>query len=477
MESKAIDGGHRAASDKIVAATRRLSLSKMVTSNKKLDTEADKAPAEITARASRRRSSIMRMGVTDSVRAVVMTALNTAEGEGQLTGTPLEKLQALLTAAKERGMSAERLFEFFAPAGSPTMTADDFERALRELSPQHFPLSAAELDELMAHFDANRNGRIELSEFMEFCMAIPSLAWKAERARRMSAVDGPEALAEAARNSERRRSTCKAVDLGEKIHDRKMFFWRSQQNLDVVLHENIGEGVVIISTRSFDRDLTFPPIFVEASRIPIARTQINKAVDDKIAKRQEGSRQEPISTQERAELYEATRKELISEYLLNRLKVPDDANKPPGLSAAAKSPKRSTSPKSVAAAAMAAEAPFLQRLSTDGAGSVLCTRGLMVSKPYRFPAARRGSVDDFRRASLELQRLVGETSGLIDVAEAKAEEAGRTVTRARRLSTDMKLPSSHSNAWNDDYGADNGGSGSDSDEASYEDEGKDAKEG
>ncbi|KAG5176992.1 hypothetical protein JKP88DRAFT_265274 [Tribonema minus] len=438
----------------------------------------------------------MRMGVTDSVRAVVMTALNTAEGEGQLKGTPLEKLQALLTAAKERGMSAERLFEFFAPAGSATMTADDFERALRELSPQHFPLSAAELDELMAHFDANRNGRIELSEFMEFCMAIPSLAWKAERARRMSAVDGPEALTEAARNSERRRSTCKAVDLGEKIHDRKMFFWRSQQNLDVVLHENIGEGVVIISTRSFDRDLTFPPIFVEASRIPIARAQINKAVDDKelsvvdkrqafppqshhaqIAKRQEGSRQEPISTQERAELYEATRKELISEYLLNRLKVPDDANKPPGLSAAAKSPKRSTSPKSVAAAAMAAEAPFLQRLSTDGAGSVLCTRGLMVSKPYRFPTARRGSVDDFRRASLELQRLVGETSGLIDVAEAKAEEAGRTVTRARRLSTDMKLPSSHSNAWNDDYGADNGGSGSESDEASYEDEGKDAKQG
>lgn len=61
-----------------------------------------------------------------------------------------------------------------------------------------------------------------------------------------------------------------------------MFFWRSQQNLDVVIHENEPEGVVIVSTRSFERGTVFPPIFLEATRLPITRQQIAKAVEDKV---------------------------------------------------------------------------------------------------------------------------------------------------------------------------------------------------
>jgi chorismate mutase len=83
---------------------RRMSLSKFVSNAKSAEEEADRVEAQQTARAERRRSSIMRLGVTDGVRATLLTALNTADLAGNMTGTPEEKLQALLTGAKERGM-------------------------------------------------------------------------------------------------------------------------------------------------------------------------------------------------------------------------------------------------------------------------------------------------------------------------------------------------------------------------------------
>jgi hypothetical protein len=55
-------------------------------------------------------------------------------------------------------------------------------------------------------------------------------------------------------------------------------------------------------------------------------------------------------------------------------------------------------------------------------------------------------MDDFRRTSVEFGKLVNEAETLLDVAEAKADAAGRQVTRARRLSVDAAKDSSSSNS-------------------------------
>jgi hypothetical protein len=55
-------------------------------------------------------------------------------------------------------------------------------------------------------------------------------------------------------------------------------------------------------------------------------------------------------------------------------------------------------------------------------------------------------MDDFRRASVEFGKLVNEAETLLDVAEAKADAAGRQVTRARRLSVDAAKDSSSSSS-------------------------------
>jgi hypothetical protein len=66
------------------------------------------------------------------------------------------------------------------------------------------------------------------------------------------------------------------------LHESKIFFWRSQQNIDLAIHENREEGVIIVSTRSFETGTVYPAIFVEECKLPFSRQDISKAVDDKV---------------------------------------------------------------------------------------------------------------------------------------------------------------------------------------------------
>lgn len=59
-----------------------------------------------------------------------------------------------------------------------------FEAALRKLGKRAFDLDELELEHLVAAFDTDGNGTVELDEFMTFCLSIPSLPWRAEKARR-----------------------------------------------------------------------------------------------------------------------------------------------------------------------------------------------------------------------------------------------------------------------------------------------------
>lgn len=56
--------------------------------------------------------------------------------------------------------------------------------------------------------------------------------------------------------------------------------------------------------------------------------------------------------------------------------------------------------------------PFLVKLSTDKWDSLLCARNIVLQTPHRFEeAARKPSMADFRRASLEFELLAKVNSG------------------------------------------------------------------
>ncbi len=106
-----------------------------------------------------------------------------------------------------------------------------------------------------------------------------------------------------------------------------------------------------------------------------------------------------------------TRNDMITEYILKRLKVPDSVNKPPPLS-----------PQKAAATAPAARTgPFLQKLSTDKGGNIMCQRGITIAKPYDFPPIAR------RNSAIEFQRLTVDCSALLNEAETFIESAAEQV--------------------------------------------------
>lgn len=65
------------------------------------------------------------------------------------------------------------------------VTPAAFEIALRKLGQDDaLSLDRAELDHLVKAFDSERKGIIDMEEFVAFCLGIPTLPWRAERARR-----------------------------------------------------------------------------------------------------------------------------------------------------------------------------------------------------------------------------------------------------------------------------------------------------
>eukprot|EP00904_Undaria_pinnatifida_P002500 jgi/Undpi1/12250/HiC_scaffold_5.g01926.m1 len=467
-------------------ATMRLSLSDIVNTHGKDHHEEVKNRQENAelARSQRRRSSLLQMGVANSgimeAASSVLKQVAEDSADTESDASPVEKLQTLLTKAKERGMSAEKLFEHFAPNGEESVTPAMFEAALRKLGKRMFDLDEMELEHLVQAFDTDGNGSIELNEFMTFCLSIPSLPWRAEKARRLNNAESKDELNVAARKVARRRSSLTAVSIGNLIHQGSLFFWRSKENLDVAFHYNSDEGLVTISTRCLERGYNYPAIIVDASKIPVSKAMA-------VEKASPSGQFDGLTPEGRQEAIDKAMDALRVEYLEQRLKVPDDVNaieqevrtEESGSDSSdtsssgeddeeeedeeGKSGGTTTAVETAAGGAAAAAAsgaggvpaagggtrwmlkpggmtpkeraadkmnhrPFLAKLSTDSWDTLLCVRNIVLQTPHRFEtAAPRASMDDFRRASIEFGKLAKETEKLASVAESKTQAVGDSI--------------------------------------------------
>ena len=74
-----------------------------------------------------------------------------------LEGTPEERLQTVLTKAKERGLCANRIFSFFTQDGELEITRESFLEALEKLGNTIIVLSDDELTDLVKKFDTGES--------------------------------------------------------------------------------------------------------------------------------------------------------------------------------------------------------------------------------------------------------------------------------------------------------------------------------
>ncbi len=156
-------------------------------------------------------------------------------------------MKAVLTKAKEME-SAERIFEYFVPDdhGDGLVSREAFSNAMKSISSEfmqvfkitlnlrslynssyecisdlattllflRFQPSQSEIDVQFDYLDTNHDGNVDISEFMEFCMAIPTLPWKAEKTRQLGKSESTDTIVDAARNIERRKSIGKTIQIG-----------------------------------------------------------------------------------------------------------------------------------------------------------------------------------------------------------------------------------------------------------------------
>ncbi|CAM9273121.1 unnamed protein product [Ectocarpus sp. 12 AP-2014] len=117
------------------------------------------------------------------------------------------------------------------------------------------------------HLDANGDGSIDLAEFTRFCLEIPSMTWKAERARRgilgnNAGEHGDRELEKAARDMANETVSASdaaegglggelaklepLVHLGKIFFRGEKFFWRTKDLIEVVIQLNEAKGFLAI---------------------------------------------------------------------------------------------------------------------------------------------------------------------------------------------------------------------------------------
>lgn len=98
------------------------------------------------------------------MRALLDDSLGSIVASVNLEGPPEQRLQQIMTKAKETGMTVQKIFSFF--TNHPEFfTKEEFKTGLEALGDGLFNLTDEELDEIIAKFDVDGDGTISIAEF------------------------------------------------------------------------------------------------------------------------------------------------------------------------------------------------------------------------------------------------------------------------------------------------------------------------
>ena len=118
-----------------------------------------------SSRANRRRKTLDVLSAT-AASSAVRSMIDDTDAMGSilkglvLEGTPEERLQTVLTKAKERGLCANKIFGFFSQDGELEITRESFLEALEKLGNTIIVLSDDELTDLVQKFDTGEYSSI-----------------------------------------------------------------------------------------------------------------------------------------------------------------------------------------------------------------------------------------------------------------------------------------------------------------------------
>ena len=232
-----------------------------------------------------------------------------------MEGTAEERLQALMTKAKERGMSTENIFSFFNGSNPNTteITKDSFLEALEKLGETFVIITDEELTKIVKKFDHNEDGKVSIDEFKNYCYDIPSVPWKAERMR----VERSGELRKLRAQLSRRFTLSDAKDghsCGEEVYRTSKLFWKTNDNVEIRFFYSTDLNVITVQlySQTFEKEL--PSIYVCRNKIEYQITNLEIEVTK--ALQASDSRSDDMD-----EVKKQTTWEVISKYIVSRLKL------------------------------------------------------------------------------------------------------------------------------------------------------------
>lgn len=239
-----------------------------------------------------------------------------ANHNARTDGMAEERLNNILTKAKESGMTADEIFSFF-NGGNPNttkITKDSFLASLEKLGGTFMAMTEEELTNIVKKFDMNDDGKISIAEFKNYCyFQIPSIAWKAERTRLEKS--GEMKMLQAQLSRRFKLGECLDVNAcGEEVCRTSKFFWKTNNNVEIRMFYN--ERLNVISMQLFSQALEreLPSIYVCKNKVDNQHTHLQDDVQNALQKI-EGRKEEQEATRKHA-MWDS-----IAKYLVERLKI------------------------------------------------------------------------------------------------------------------------------------------------------------
>ncbi|CAM9523503.1 unnamed protein product [Pylaiella littoralis] len=206
-------------------------------------------------------------------------------------------------------------------------------------------LRTQEAETVFQHLDSNNDGNIDLAEFTRFCLEIPSMPWKAERARRgilgnNPGVHGDRELDRAARDMANETIAVSdaaefgsrvdaagpaklepVVDLGKIVYRGEKFFWRTKDLIEVVIQLNEKKQFLAIPANASAEAEILNDI---KSKILAAKTDLDMGVTGGGGENNGANTVCAGQTRDKREtLREKAHMAYVADYIVHRITMPD----------------------------------------------------------------------------------------------------------------------------------------------------------
>jgi Ca2+-binding EF-hand superfamily protein len=269
-------------------------------------------------KAERRRKSLNFMSKSaqsDQIREMLENTMDNCLDAFVIEGTAEERLQSVMTKAKQSGMTTESIFSFF-NGGNPNtthITKETFLVALEKLGDTFVIISDEELTGIVEKFDHNKDGQVSIDEFKNYCYEISSVPWKAERMRLERSGELKNLRAQLSR-----RFTLSDVEdghsCGEEVYRTSKLFWKTNNNVEIRFFYSTDLNVITVQlySQTFEEELA--SIYICRNKIEYQITSL----EDEITK---ALRAGDSPSDDMEEVKRQTTWEVISKYIVARLKL------------------------------------------------------------------------------------------------------------------------------------------------------------